>query len=367
MLAGVRVLDLSRLLPGPACTWMLQGLGAKVDRIEAPAMGDFTRHIPPFVEGVGGYFAAVSRGKRSITIDLRSEGAAALIRRLLGHYDVFVESFKPEVLEEMRLDPVDLVTEQPELIVARLSGFGQTGPWSDRPGHDITYMGLTGALAAGTHTIDGPAIPAIQVADLSGALTAAMGICAALFDRERTGSGRILDVSLTESALSFMAPHIVPWSTEGREPAPGGEILSGGFPLYGTYRCADGKWLTVGAVEPKFQNAVSAALGGAAGREDLARAFATRPRDAWVDLLGQACVAPVLGIGELADHPQLAERGAVERLGRTTWIRPPLADHVVEGDVPSLGQHTDEILEDVGIPADERAALRASGVLGQMR
>lgn len=362
-LADVRILDLSRLLPGPACTWYLQGMGARVDRVESPGVGDFTRHIPPYVDGTGAYFAAVSRGKRSLALDLRKPGAASLVQRLLARYDVLVEGFKPGVLEAMGLDPAELLERHPKLVIARLSGFGQTGPWRDRPAHDLNYVGLTGSLAAAAEGPHGPAVPPVQVADLGGALIAATGIAAALYGRERTGRGRVLDVSLTEAALSFMAPHVVAFTAEGREPIAGGEVLSGGFPMYGVYRCADGRWLTVGAVEPKFQNAVASTV-GAFGRDDLRAAFLTRPRDEWVELLAQACVGPVLAFAELAEHPQLRDRGAVARLGETTWVRPPLADEPLHGAVPGIGQHTDEILDEAGVDEGERLGLREAGLFG---
>ncbi len=359
-LASVRVLDLSRLLPGPACTWYLQGLGAAVDRVEVPGAGDFTRHVPPYVDGVGSYFAALSRGKRSLALDLRKPAAAGVIRRLLPHYDVLVEGFKPGVMEQMGLDPNALVADFKGLVVARISGYGQTGPWRDRPGHDVNYVGITGALSLG-HA-DGSPLP-VQVADLAGAMAAAMGIAAALFDAQRTGNGRVLDVSLAEAALSFVASQVTGFSTEGREPAPAGEVLTGGIPLYGTYRCADGKWLTVGALEPKFQAALASAA-GSLGRPELEAVFLTRTRDTWVDLLADACTGEVLGMGEIAAHPHLAARGAVERLGGTTWVRPPFADAPVPGAIPGVGEHTEQVLTEAGFDPAERAALRAAGVFG---
>jgi alpha-methylacyl-CoA racemase len=358
-LHGVRVLDLSRLLPGPAATWYLQGLGASVDRVEPVGSGDFTRHVPPYVDGVGAIFAAISRGKRSIAIEMRKPGTADVLKRLARRYDVVVEGFKPGVLEAMGLDPAKWVEDQPGLVIARVSGFGQTGPWRDRPAHDLNYVGLTGALAMAA--TPGP-LP-VQVADLGGALVAAMGIAAALYGREKTGRGRVLDVSLTESALSIVAPHVLAHSADGKEPVPGGEILSGGLPMYGTYRCADGKWLTVGAVEPKFQMAVASAT-GAMSRPDLEAAFAKKTRDEWVDALADACTGPALGILELADHPQLRDRRAVVRLGKATWVAPPLAEGPAQGEVPKLSEHADAILGEAGFSDAERAALRSQGVVG---
>ena len=175
MLDGVRVLDLSRLLPGPAATAWLAGQGAVVDRVEAPGRGDFTRHIPPFVDGMGSYFCATSRGKRSLALDLRRPEAGALIRSILPTYDVLVEGFKPGVLEAMGLGPDVLHAVNPRLVIARISGFGQTGPWSDRPGHDVNYLGLAGVLHATGRSPEGIVLPTVQVADMGGAMIAAAG------------------------------------------------------------------------------------------------------------------------------------------------------------------------------------------------
>lgn len=364
MLEGVRILDLSRLLPGPACTWYLAGLGAKVDRVEPPKGGDPTRALPPFEDGVGVFYAALNAGDRSLALDLRKPEGPALIRRLLPHYDVVVEGFRPGVMEAAGLDPEALLAEQPRLVIARLSGFGQTGPWAQRPGHDLNYAGLAGMLAAAGLAADGPHVPPVQGADLGGALVAALGIVSALLARERTGRGRILDVSLTEAALSLHAPHVATLTAEGRAARPGGELLTGVLPVYGTYRCADGRYLTVGALEPRFQQELMERV-GTVDRAGLREAFAAHPRDYWVELLEEACTGPVLDPGELADHLHLAEREAVLRLGRTTFVRPPLSPADWRpGPVAKLGEHGAEILAMAGVDAHELAQLREAGVVG---
>jgi alpha-methylacyl-CoA racemase len=363
-LSGVRVLDLSRLLPGPACTWYLAGLGASVDRLEPPKGGDPTRTMPPFVGGVGAFFAALSGGDRSLAADLRHPDAPALLAALLPAYDVLVEGFRPGVLEALGLDPATIAARFPRLVVARLSGFGQTGPWAQRPGHDVNYAGLAGLIAPAAATAAGaPAPLPVQAADLSGALVAAMGVSAALFARERTERGQILDVSLTEAALSLMAPHVAVQTTAGRDAAPGGDLLSGGLPVYGVYRCADGALLTVGALEPKFQQRLRE-LSPDLGAPALRALFATRPRDAWVEALADACAGPALGAGELGDHPQHAARGAIARLGATSFVRPPLAaPGWAPAPAPGLGAHTDRILAEAGLSQIAIDAARASGLV----
>jgi crotonobetainyl-CoA:carnitine CoA-transferase CaiB-like acyl-CoA transferase len=362
MLDGVRVLDLSRLLPGPAATAWLAGQGARVDRVETPGRGDFTRHMPPFVGGVGAYFAATSLGKRSLAVDLRHPEGRDLIRRIAPTYDVLVEGFKPGVLEEMGLGPDVLLADHPGLIVARLSGFGQDGPWADRPGHDVNYLGLTGALTAQGRDEHGIVVPTVQIADVGAGLLASAGIASALFDRTRTGRGRVLDVSLTEAALWFAGPVVTGATAEGVDPEPGSLPLAGLFPLYGTYRCADGKWLTIGALEAKFQAEVAAVADGRVEREDLVRLFASRPRDAWVEVLSEACVGPALAPSEVADHPHLAARGAVRRAAGTTWVRPPLGE-LPEGRWPAVGEHTDAVLAEAGLSPVQVEALRTAGAI----
>jgi alpha-methylacyl-CoA racemase len=366
LLDGVRVLDLSRLLPGPACTWYLAGLGAVVDRIEPTRVGDPTRAMPPFVGGVGAFFAALCAGDRSLAADLRHAEAPALLAALLPSYDVLVEGFRPGVLEALGLDAEAIAARFPRLVVARLSGFGQTGPWALRPGHDINYAGLAGVLAGAAPGPDsGPPRPLpVQVADLSGALVAATGISAALYARERTGLGQILDVSLTEAALSLLNPHVATATAGLRDPVGGGEILTGGLPVYGTYRCADGALLTVGALEPKFQSRLRA-LASDLSEPGLAALFATRPRDAWVEALAEACVGPALAPSELHAHPQHAARGAIARAGATSFVRPPLAPADWRpGPIPRLGEHTDTICLEAGLTSERVAAWRAAGLLG---
>lgn len=366
MLDGVRILDLSRLLPGPACASWLRGQGAVVDRVEAPGRGDFTRHIPPYVpvEGgeVGAYFAATSRGVRSVAVDLRHADGIALVRRLAPRYDVLLEGFRPGVLEAMGLGPDVLHAEAPGLVIARLSGYGQTGPWASRVGHDVNYLGLSGALSAQAEGPRGLALPTVQVADMAGALVAAAGICAALAERARTGRGRVLDVSLAEAALWVASPLLAGATGEGVDPGPGEHLLSGGLPVYGTFRCADGRWLTLGALEPKFQQALVARLDGDLGVLDhpvLAARLATQPRDHWVEALQEVCAGPALAPSEVADHPQHAARGAAVRQGAITWVRPPLGE-LPDGGVPALGAHTDVVLGEAGVDA---GPLRAAGAV----
>ena len=359
-LQGIRVLDLSRLLPGPACTWLLAGMGAQVDRVES-LRGDPARHLPPFVRGVGAYFASMSRGKRSLALDLRHDDAVGLLHTLLPHYDVLVEGFRPGVLEAMGLDPKHLRKAFPELIVARLSGFGQVGPWSQRVGHDINYAGVASVLAASPGGPP-PSPPAVQASDFGGAMLAATQISAALFHRERTGQGSVIDVALADGALAMMAPQVAALTGDQREPGPNGEVLTGALSVYRCYRCSDGKFLTVGPLEPRFQAVLREHVGEDLGAAALERVFATRPRDAWVELLADACVGPALTPTELAGHPHWQARDALTVDGDVTWVRSPTGPGA-DGPPPDLGEHSTQILAEAGVPHERIDALRATGVI----
>ncbi len=373
LLDGVRVLDLSRLLPGPAATAWLAAQGARVDRVEPPG-GDPARHMPPFIgeqgTGPGAFFDATHRGKRSLALDLRHPEAGAVLRRLVPAYDVLVEGFKPGVLEAMGIGPDVLLGDAPHLVIARLSGFGQTGPWADRPGHDLNYLGLSGALAMAAPTAHGAAAPPVQVADLSGALVAAAGIASALAGRWRAAAsgrpwrGRVLDVSLAEAALWVAAPHVLAGSAAGEAVAPGEGLLAGGLPTYDLYRCADGRLVAVGALEPKFQAVLAAAVGGVPTREALAALFATAPRDHWVGALADACVTPVLDEIEVVSAPPFVARDVVRPgPGGATRVRAPLGVWAATDPPARAGADTDAVLADGGFDAEAVAALRARGVV----
>ncbi len=352
-LEGLRVVDLSRLLPGPWCTWLLTSLGAEVIRIEDPSGSDYTRTLPPVVEGTSVFFASLHRGKRSVAIDTRHPREQEALRALLGTADVLVEGFKPGTLARSGLDPAELARAFPRLVVASITGYGQTGPLSQEPGHDLNYLGYAGVVAG----IGAPELPfPIQVADVAGgALMAAAGICAALVGRERTGRGRWLDISMTEGVLALLMPHVATAVAEGRDHVPGGEMLTGGYGAYRTYRCADGGLVTLGALEPKFwarflQKIERPDL--APVPEDLAALFSTRSRDDWVELLDGCCVGPALGVTELPRHPLFVERSMFETVLGLPMPRSPFPwspDPVV----PSLGQDTEAVLSALGLPVDE--------------
>ena len=357
-LSGVRVVDMTRLLPGPFCSWYLQSLGAEVIRIESPA-GDMIRSLPPLVEGQGVFHAALDRGKRSVALDTRKAGGQEALRALLETADVFLESFRPGVLASAGLGPEALRERFPRLILCSITGFGQTGPLAELPGHDLNYAGYAGIVAAceGPETAPFP----VQVADLAGgALTAALGVSAALVEQGKTGRGRWLDIAMTEGSLSLMAPHIAVALAEERDLRPGGELLTGGYGAYRTYNCRDNRWITVAPIEPKFWMRLRELVEDAPSAPDaeaLAALFATRDRDDWVSLLQDCCVGPALTAQELPEHPHFVARGCFEQVLGVAMPRAPFP-WSASPVVPRLGQDTVELLSPLGVDVE---ALVSSG------
>jgi len=363
----VRVLDLTRLAPGPYATLILADLGAEVVKLEPPE-GDATRAMPP--GGAGELFAALNRGKRSVVLDLKRPGAVEAVRRVLARCDVLVEGFRPGVMDRLGLGHAALLDAFPRLVVCALSGFGQTGPDRRRAGHDLGYAARAGLLAMGGR--DGaPAMPGPQIADVGGAWVGVSGILAALLERATTGRGRLVDVSLVESATSFAALHLGP-ALLGFPVAPAGQgMLDGGLPSYGLYRTADDRWLAVAALEPKFFEALCERLGlgdltveaygGGEGAERvralLVRTFAGAPLATWQERLAglDACVEPVLLPEEVRGDAHLGSRGLFPRpgvLATPLHLGPPAA-----APAPSLGEHTRGVLSEAGLTPAEIDAL----------
>lgn len=353
-LNGIRVLDMSRLLPGPMCSWYLVGLGADVCKIESPDGADYLRYMPPLrSDGQGAWFSALHAGKKSIALNLKEPTHRDAMNALLEDADVLIESSRPGVLERLGMAPDRLREDFPRLVIVSITGFGQTGPMKDRPGHDLGFQALAGTLSLAARTEGVPQVPGMPIADVAGgALTGALRICAALFERERTGAGCWLDVSMTEGAMAMMAPMVAGVAVAGERPVPGGEVLTGGSPRYGIYRCSCGGLLSISPLEPKFWVNLCAVIGEEldGGGEQLGRIFATKTRDEWSSLLGDACCEPVLELDELGEFTQHQVRGAVSGAGEDLRVSQPFPGGADSAQLPSpkMGEHTESTLQGVG-------------------
>jgi alpha-methylacyl-CoA racemase len=384
-LEGLKVLDLTRLLPGPYATLVLADLGAQVDKVEDPQGGDYLRQSPPLQpDGESALFYGLNRNKRSLVLDLKAPGGAALLRELAGHYDVLLESFRPGVMERLGLGHESLCAEHPRLVYCAISGYGQTGPDRLRAGHDLNYAARAGLLGYSGEAGGPPAFPGMQVGDIGGgSLFALVGILAALHERERTGRGRFVDVSMTDGALAFLHMHLAARLALGPSGQPlrrGEEALNGGYACYGLYRTQDARYLAVGALEPKFNLGLCEALGcpelaadayspGPAGqrvKDELARRFAAQPLAHWVERFRalDLCVEPVLEGDEVQKDAQLRARGLfveaedAQRGRRVTHLLTPLRlGPTPLRPPPALGQHSREILQEAGLSDERLAAL----------
>jgi alpha-methylacyl-CoA racemase len=378
-LEGIRVVDLSRLLPGPFLTMVLADLGADVVKIEDPKVGDYLRIFPPGKAGVSGRYLAVNRGKRSLALDLKDPRGRDALLRMVERADVVVESFRPGVMAKLGLDYDTLAARNPLIVMCSISGYGASGPYAQRAGHDLNYVGLAGVLAMGSEAAGrGPAMPGVQIADLAGgALWSATGILAALVGRARTGRGAHLDISMTEGALALLAAELGNLDC-GAHPTRSAETLNGGLACYGVYRTADDRFVSVGALEPKFWIAFCTAIGRrpevadliapparqAQIRAEIAAVIASQTRDQWALTFAahDCCCEPVLELDELAAHPLHEARGVFFTIdggasGPIAQVRTPLGAPHAASAPPRLGEHSAAVLHDYGFAADEITAL----------
>ena len=383
-LDGIRVLDLSRLLPGPFCTLLLADMGADVIKVEDTGAGDYIRWMPPLVGEYSALYHALNRNKRALCIDLKQPQGRDLLLRLAESADVVVESFRPGVMERLGVGLAALQQRNPRLILCSITGYGQDGPYRDRAGHDLDYIALAGIQSMTTAPDGTPVVPGVQIADLgAGAQGAAIAILGALVGRERSGRGAHLDVAILDGIVSWLSMHAARHFA-GAD-APGGNVLDGRHPCYRLYRTAD-SWIAVGALEPKFWAELCSLLGlshlSAAGLATGAEADAaaaemesvlrSAPTAEWLRRLDghDVCVEPVLTLDEVARHEQVLARGllmpAADGFPVTAPAHPIVYDGVRPGArraAPGVGEHTREILAETGIDDAAYAALVDTGVI----
>ncbi len=390
-LEDVRVLDLSRLLPGGFCSLMLADFGAEVLKVEDTGMGDYLRWSPPYYEGAqesarSALYLALNRNKRSIRVNLKKERGKEVLRRLARDYDVLLESFRPGVLDRLGVGYETLRAKNAGLVYCAITGYGQDGPYRDRSGHDMNYLGLVGLLGL-TGDRDGPPVqPAGQIADIGGgALMAAFGVLAALRERDRSGEGQLVDVSMADGALSWLAMVAGRYFADGVAPRRGDLELAGRLVCYRPYACKDGH-VTLGALEPKFWHAWCRGVGredlidkqfeapGTDVHADVEEIFLARTRDEWQAFASEhdCCLEPVLDLDEALDSELVRARQMVVELdqpgtGGVRQLGLPVKLSRTPGEVrapgPALGEHTREVLASLGYSEAQAAALEESGAV----
>ena len=388
-LSGIRVLDLTRLLPGPVCTLHLADLGADVIKIEDTGAGDYARALGVAPGKTAPVFAAINRNKRALRLDLKMPEGVEVFLRLVRDADAVVEGFRPGVVDRLGVGYAACREINPRIVYCAISGYGQTGPYRDSAGHDVNYCSYAGFIDQVGISGGDPAIPNLQVADiLGGAVVPAMGILAALLDAQRSGKGRYVDVAMTEGVLVHNLQALAAVESTGTAQPRGADFLSGREPCYSVYRTADGRHMAIGALERKFWERVCDVLqrpdlkachweirtepgvrDAQWGKEQTGAIFASRPQAYWVEKFAgeDCCVSPVLTLQESFADPQILARGMVVRDGGTLQFAPPLKmseyEFTVERAAPKAGQHTDEILREAGYTAAQIESLRTAGVI----
>lgn len=392
-LEGLRVLDLSRLLPGGFCSLLLADFGAEVVKVEDTGMGDYVRWSPPHHEGAeqsasSALFLSLNRNKTSIRLNLKSDAGREVLLQLVRESDVLLESFRPGVLDRLGVGYERLRQENPGLVYCAITGYGQDGPYRDRSGHDMNYLGLIGLLGMSGDAEGAPTQAAGQIADLGGgALMAAFGILAALRERDRSGEGQLVDVSMADGALSWLAMNAAQLLADGVVPKRGEGPLNGGLVCYRPYRCKDG-WVSFGALEPKFFQAWCRGVGredliekqferpGSPAHAEIEQVFLDRTRDEWQAFASEVdcCLEPVLDLDEVLDSDLVREREMVVELDQPGAKAPvrllgvPVKLDRTPGNPnrlpgPGLGEHTDDVLRSLGYDDERIAALKESGAV----
>ncbi len=388
-LEGLKVLDLTRLLPGGYCTLLLADMGADVLKVEDPFGGDYVRWFPPKVKEESAYFLAVNRNKKSMKLNLKMERGKEILRELIKRYDVLVEGFRPGVMDKLELGYAQACDMNPRIVYCSISGYGQDGPYSQRAGHDINYIGIAGILGITGFKDRPPVVPGVPMADFGGGgMLAALGIMMAIYARDRTGRGQHVDISMMDGVFSWMA-NIAARHFVERDPMTKGDVdLAGGFICYSTYETKDGRYLSVGALEPKFWATFCRLIGredlidaqvdrdrDGALKQEIIKIFKSKTMDEWLSLLeGQdTCVEKINTVAEAVNDPQVLHRkmvvdiehpteGRIKSIGAPLKLShtPPCLDRL---PAPAYGEHTSEVLRELGYSPSEIGRLAEEKVI----
>lgn len=372
-LTSIMVLDLTRLLPGPYCTMILADFGAEVIKVEDPQLGDYARHFEPKTNGNSALFQSLNRNKKSVCLNLKDESDKKTFMQLVKQADVIVESFRPNVMKRLGLDYQTLKELNPGLIFCSITGYGQTGPYANRPGHDINYLSYAGLLDIMGAKDGIPIVPPVQIADIGGgAFPAAVGILLALLERNRSGKGQLIDISMLDGVISWLQTSLPNFLAGGNVPKRGEEMLTGGRACYSVYETKDGRFLSVGAIEPKFWKTfchtieqpdfiplLEAPLHEQHRlKYEIQQIILQKTLSEWTKAFSEveACVSPVLTFKEMTKDPQVVARGILRTIfqqmaGEITYIDNPIklsdTPATFRYPAPKHGQHSNQVISHI--------------------
>ena len=387
-LKNLKILDLTYLLPGPYGTMMLADLGADIIKVENPNNPDMLRMLPPIVNGISAVYAHINRGKKSLALDLKSPESKNIIYKLIKDYDIIIEQFRPGVMEKLGFGYNDLNKINPSIIYCSITGYGQTGSYSQRAGHDINYMALSGVDSFSGRKATGPSLHGIQIADIaSGAKNMVIGILAAYIKRQATGQGDHIDISITDGVFAMSAFTTAAYLEGETLPQPETQMLNGGG-IYDYYATSDGRYLSVGPIEPKFFQSFCQAIGYTdilnnidfspeavlMHKKNIAKIIASKPLSYWITVFSSidACIEPVRTLEEAIANPPLSERDMIVSItdvkGSTfKQIGNPIKfssqNYIAQSAGVSLGYNNDEILQSIGYNKDTIEQLYKTKVI----
>lgn len=387
-LEGLRILDLSRLLPGPLATQMLGDMGAEVIKIEDTGSPDYVRNFPPHIKGQSLYYLAVNRSKKSLYLNLKSDKGKEIFLKLVETADVVIDSFRPGILKKMGIDYDKAKEHNPAIIYVAVTGYGQESEFAQKAGHDINYLGYTGILSLNANS-EGVVMPPVQYADIvGGSYATVMAVMAAYIEKQRTGKGQQVDVAMTDVLIPLLVFQMAEYLNSGKQNTPGSHMLSGGLANYNVYKCKDGKSVALGSLEPKFWMQFCDMIGKpewkprifpspemvAALKKDLSELFLTLNRDEWVDKAKEhdICLTPILDLKEAHELNYFRERAIFTEhehpeYGKYRSINQPIQFHNKPAEnlspPPVEGEHTSEILSTIGLSENEINTLKESKII----